>query len=170
MKVQDFCAKLDAALATRQPGPERYDLIAQGLRQAFKLKADEVAILVADPEHEVLRFEWPLKLQKTGTIPASSRDSLAARTWREKKSLVNNRFAATSHAAIFEQVKHDPEATERPLPIQKILSVNLPGASGFNGVLQLSRKGTDANQTGPDFTPNDVAAVEEIVQTLIKYL
>lgn len=171
MKISDFCAKIEAALATRQPGAERYDIISQSLRQVFRLQPDEVAILLADVEQDVLRFEWPAKLQKSGTVPLSSRDSLAARTWREKKIQLNNRFAATYHAAIFEHVKLDPTAASRPLPIQKIISAPIPTESGDvpKGVLQISRKGQEAADVA-DFSAADAATLEEMLKSLAKYL
>lgn len=171
MKISEFCGKLDALLAARPPGAERYEVAIQALRQVFNLLPDEVAILSVDRENEVLRFVWPAKLQKSGTIPISSRDSLAARTFRENKAVANNRFAAVFHASIFEQVKLAPEDKDRPQPIQKILSAPLPGADAAPiGVIQLSRKGLDSNAVGPDFTREDLASLIEISKVLGKYL
>ena len=171
MNISEFCGKLDGHLAARAPGAERYEVMIPALRQAFNLHPDEIAVLTADRENDVLRFHWPAKLQKSGTIPITSRDSLAARTFRENKAVANNRFAAIYHASIFEQVKLAPEATERPQPIQKILSVPLPGSDGAPiGVIQLSRKGADINAVGPDFTREDLAALIEISKVLGKYL
>ena len=171
MNISEFCGKLDAHLAARQQRTERYDIAIKSLRQTFNLQSDEIAILFVDHENDILRFYWPLKLQKTGTIPISSRDSLAARTFRENKASANNRFAAIYHASIFEQVKLAPEATERPQPIQKILSAPLTDSAGTPiGVIQLSRKGADSNTAGPDFTREDLAALIEISKILGKHL
>lgn len=171
MKISEFCEKLDLLLASRPQGVERYEVATQALQQAFHLRADEVAILLVDREKEILRFFWPAKLQKSGTIPISSRDSLAARTFRENKAVANNRFASIYHASIFEQVKLDPGATERPQPIQKILSAPLPGADGIPfGVIQISRKGPDSNAVGADFSRDDLAALVELTKILGKHL
>lgn len=171
MNISDYCAKLDALLTARAELKDRIDLVAQALRQAFSLQADEVAIFTADRSDDVLRFIWPVKLQKSGTIPISSRDSLAARTFRENKAVANNRFAAVYHASIFEHIKQDPAATERPQPIQKILSVPYCGQDGTPvGVIQLSRKGSDANAAGPDFSRDDLALTGEIAKTIGKHL
>lgn len=171
MKISEFCGKLDALLASRPQGAERYEVAIQALRQVFNLLPDEIAILSVDRENEVLRFVWPAKLQKSGTIPISSRDSLAARTFRENKAVANNRFAAIFHASIFEQVKLAPEVKERPQPIQKILSAPLPATDGTpTGVIQISRKGSDSNAVGPDFTREDLASLIEISKVLGKHL
>lgn len=171
MKINELCSKLETLLVARAPGAERYEVTISALRQIFNLQGDEVAILAADRKNEVLRFIWPAKLQKSGTIPISSRDSLAARTFREDKAVANNRFAAIYHASIFEQVKLDPETKERPQPIQKILSAPLHDADGEpTGVIQLSRKGSDSNSVGPDFTREDLAALIEISKVLDKHL
>lgn len=171
MNISEFCIKLDAHLAARQQKSERYDVAIQALRQVFNLQPDEIAVLFADLENDVLRFSWPLKLQKSGTIPISSRDSLAARTFRENKASANNRFAAIYHASIFEQVKLAPEAKERPKPIQKILSAPLHGTDDTPiGAIQLSRKGVDGDAAGPDFSREDLAALIEISKVLGKHL
>lgn len=171
MNISEFCGKLDSHLAARTPGAERYEVAIAALRQVFNLQPDEIAVLAVDRENDVLRFKWPIKLQKSGTIPISSRESLAARTFHENKAVANNRFADIYHASIFEQVKLAPEATERPQPIQKILSAPLPGSDGApNGVIQLSRKGADSNAAGPNFTREDLAVLIEISKVLGKYL
>jgi hypothetical protein len=171
MNISEFCDKLDSHLAARASGAERYEVAIKALRQAFNLQPDEVAVLSADIENGVLRFNWPLKLQKSGTVPISSRNSLAARTYRDNKAVANNRFAEIYHASIFEQIKLAPEATEQPLPIQKILSAPLPGSDGApTGVIQLSRKGADSNAAGPDFTREDLATLVEFSKILGKHL
>jgi hypothetical protein len=171
MNISEFCSKLDAHLAARPHGAERYQIAIKALRQVFHLQSDEIAILSADLENAVLRFVWPVKLQKSGTIPISSLDSLAARTFRENKAAANNRFAASSHASIFEQIKLAPGEKERPKPIQKILSAPLHGSDDTpTGVLQLSRKGLDSDTAGPDFSREELAALIEISKILGKHL
>lgn len=170
MKIVEFCTKLDTLLATRATLPEKLDSIVSALRQALRLQADEVALLTIDAEAETLCFLWPAKLAKSGFIPLSSRDSLAARTLRENKVFVNNRFSATFHASVFEQVKLDPTAEGRPLPIQKILSVPIPGESAPKGVLQLSRKAAEPAQAGDDFSKEDMAALTEIALVIARHI
>lgn len=170
MKIAEFCDKLEKVLATKQPGAERMQTVAQALQQAFRLQSDEVAVLVADREADILRFAWPAKLAQSGSIPFSSRDALAVKTLRENKAFANNRFASTYHASVFEQIKHDPKAAERPQPIQKILSVPLPGADEALGVVQISRKAPAPADAGADFSPEDVAAMGEIAKVIVKYL
>ncbi|HBT83124.1 MAG TPA: hypothetical protein DEB35_06765 [Desulfuromonas sp.] len=170
MKIAEFCAKLDALLTTRATQPEKLDAIVSALRQALKLQPDEVALLTVDVAAETLVFLWPAKLAKSGFIPLSSHDSLAARTLRENKVFVNNRFSATFHASVFEQVKLDPAAEGRPLPIQKIISVPIPGETAPKGVLQLSRKATEPGQAGDDFSKEDMAALTEVAQIIAKHI
>jgi len=170
VKIADFCTKLDTLLASRATLPEKLDAIVSALRQALRLQPDEVALLTVDTEAEALRFLIPAKLGKSGYIPLSSRDALAARTLRENKVFVNNRFAASSHASVFEQVKLDPTLEGRPLPIQKIISVPIPGETTPKGVLQLSRKAAEPGQAGDDFSKDDMAALTEIAQIITKHI
>jgi hypothetical protein len=45
---------------------------------------------------------------------------------------------------------------EIPSPIQKIISVPMKERSGFQGVVQICRKGTYESLSIPDFTVNDL--------------
>lgn len=169
MKIAEYCAKLDLVLQGKATAAERLQTSAQALQQAFKLQSDEVAILVVDRDADVLRFVWPARLQQSGFIPLSSRDALAVKTVRENRPFVNNRFASTYHASVFEQVKLDPKAESRPLPIQKILSVPLPDGDAPRGVIQLSRKAATVAEAGSDFSQEDVNALSEIAKVLVAH-
>jgi hypothetical protein len=170
MKLDEYCSSLDLRLAACPPGGERLKLAAEAVRQAFRVRADEVAIFSLDETQEVLRFLWPERLQPSGLLPLTSRDSLAARTAREKRSFVNNRFADSRHAAIFEQVRLEPQEKERPRPIQKIMSVPLLHEERVRGVVQVSRKGADAAGAGADFTQTELAALAEIARIIARHL
>ena len=170
MKIAEFCTKLDSILQGKTNPAERLLTVAQALQQVFKLQGDEVAILLTDQDADVLRFVWPEKLQHSGFIPLSSRDALAVKTVREGKAFVNNRFASTYHASVFEQVKLDPKAETRPLPIQKILSVPIAHEDQPRGVIQLSRKAPSLNEAGKDFSQDDVVAMTEIARVIGKQI
>lgn len=169
MKISEFCRHLDARLAAL-PSEERLAAVDAALRKAFRLREGEVAILSLDPEREVLAFLWPKKLQRSGLVPLSSPTSLAARTARENQTFVHNRFASAPHASIFERVDLDKAASGASAPIQKILSAPLPGEGYVKGVVQLSRKGTDAAAAGADFSQVERAALVEIAQVLARHL
>ena len=170
MKLDDFCQKLSVQLAARDDREERIKLAVQALHRAFRVKPDEVAIFTLDPQAEVLAFLWPTRLQKTGFIPLTSHDSLAARSARENKGFVNNRFASVHHTSIFEHVRLDQEKQGAPLPIQKILSAPLEIDGRVLGVLQISRKGASAPQSGEDFSKTDLAALTDIAAVLARHL
>ncbi|PLX97136.1 MAG: hypothetical protein C0621_00405 [Desulfuromonas sp.] len=169
MKVDDFCRKLDEHLTTRASAPERYEVAASALCQAFRLKADEVALFTVDSEADVLRFVWPTKLTGTGTIPLSGKDSLAIRTLTEKKAIVNNRFSNTYHASIFEHIKTCPEGNA-PNPIQRIISAPLGQGEEMHGVVQISRRGPSSNEAGNDFTKDELAALTAITTVLSRHI
>ena len=168
MKIDEFCSKLDGFLAARPEG-ERVGAMAKALAQAFHLQPGEVALLRINPTLESLAFVWPEALKKSGTIPLSARDSLAARTAREKKAFINNRFAAARHASIFEAIAVESGSGDRPLPIQKILSVPLVHGEDARGVVQLSRKGASPQEAGGDFSKNDLVALTRAAEVLAGY-
>jgi GAF domain-containing protein len=166
VKVRDFCIQLETRLAAIPSPEKRMEAAMSFVAQAFRVKPDEVAVLSLDPERELLCFLWPVKLQNSGVLPLSSNNSLAARTIRENKPYLDNRFASAHHAFIFEKVRLDVTDKKSPLPIQKIISVPIPGNGYTKGVIQVSRKGEDPVRAGEDFTKNDVAILVEISRVI----
>lgn len=164
MGISDYCKKLDSHLAKIEAIDERIKAAAEIMSKAFKVTDSEVAIFLLDHEKDLIHFHWPLKLKKIGFVPLSSHDSLAAKTARENKSFLNNRFSSVHHASIFEKVRLE-EGDEKPLPIQKIMSVPIPGDERGKGVVQVSRKGATEEGT-KNFEKSDLANLAEIAKTL----
>jgi len=166
MDIAKYCEKVDQHLSAIADTDRRLEVTADILSQAFRVGTDEVAIFVLDPEKDILHFMWPRKLKTIGFLPLSSIDSLAARTVRDNKSFINNRFASVHHASIFERVRLD---SDKPLPIQKIISVPIPGAERLHGAIQISRKGENPDEI-IDFTPYDLDNLTRIAVTLARHL
>ncbi len=168
MDINEYCKKIDSHLAGITDTDQRLEVTAKILSQAFRVGTDEVAIFVLDGEKDLLHFMWPRKLKTIGFLPLSSLDSLAARTVRENKPFINNRFASVHHASIFERVRLEG-AEEKPQPIQKIISVPIPGKERLHGAIQISRKGEIADTT-VDFTKYDLDNLAKIAITLARHL
>ncbi len=156
--------ELSRRIAAVPAGKERLGAMARALAQFFRVQPGDIGIFSFDTELQLIRFVWPLKLQASGFLPISSPDSLAAKTLRENKAYLNNRFASTIHPSIFEKIKLDKEAEGAPAPIQKIISVPLQTGGVKNGVIQICRKGPNANDAGADFSKEDLAALVEIAK------
>lgn len=170
MKISDFVKQLDAQLAERPSGGPRVELAAQALCKAFGVKPDEVAIFSFDPQMQVVKFAWPEQLQASGFIPLSSPDSLVARTIREQRAYLNNRFSAVQHTSIFEHFRIDKSEETPPKPIQKIISAPLKHEESLTGAVQISRKGPTPSESGTDFSKNDLAVLVEIAKALSRHL
>jgi len=170
MNIDQFCAHLETRLAPLSSGRERLQLAAEALRQAFRVKGDEVAIFSLDPQEEMICFLWPEKLRSSGLIPLATRDSLAARTIRENRAFVDNRFATTHHTSFFELFRLGPGSDAKPQPIQKILSAPLPGNGWIKGAVQISRKGTDPEAAGADFSRSELQALVEIARVVARHI
>ena len=164
MGISDYCNKLDGHLSEIKSVDERIKKTAQILSKAFNVALDEVAIFLLDHEKDLIYFHWPLKLKKMGFVPLSSHDSLAAKTAREDKSFLNNRFSSVHHASIFEKIKLE-DGDEKPQPIQKIMSVPIPGEDRSKGVVQVCRKGLSEEGT-KSFAQGDLDNLSEIAKTL----
>lgn len=170
MKIEDYCRNFEQQLSVLENSAARIECAAQLLNKAFKVQAHEVAIFSFDPQKELFYFVWPGKLRATGFVPLSTTDSLLARTGREKKAMINNYFARTSHASVFECVKLDEDPTSALDPIQKIMSVPLLDKGQLKGVIQISRKGANLSAAGSDFTQTELDALIAIGQSLVKFL
>ena len=164
MGITEYCKKLDDHLSRIEDVEARVKAIAEILSKAFKVSENEVAVFLLDPKKDIIHFHWPLKLKKIGFVPLSSHDSLAAKTARENKSFINNRFSSVHHASIFEKVKLEAGESKTE-PIQKIMSVPIPGDERGKGVIQVSKKGP-SEEAVSNFEQTDLDNLTEIAKTL----
>ncbi|HVO58895.1 MAG TPA: GAF domain-containing protein [Dongiaceae bacterium] len=139
--------------------------IAEKIAKSFDVRPEEVGILAVSGKWRHLYFLAPVALRHVGFVPLSSTTALAARTAREAKAEIENKFAATRHASVFEGVKAD---TLSSTAIQKILSTPILNAGKVVGVLQISRKAPTPAEAGPDFTSEDLRRASAICRPLGK--
>ena len=169
MDYREFCQTLNALLEGRNLRADGAETAINAIALGVGVSAGEIALLLADDRAHVLNFFWPRSLQNAGSVPFSSKESLAARTYRERVGTLNNRFAATRHASIFEALPLK-EQGGKALPIQKIVSVPLLRNDICLGVLQVCRKAADAKDAGPDFSQADLRGLAQVAQVLARHL
>ena len=133
---------------------------------AFGAKTDEVAILFLTSDSRHLRFVAPRKFAELGTIPVTKRDSIAVNIFGRKTGEAMNNVPMVKHVAFFESVK----LRDRPVPIQKMVTVPIVLAGEAVGVAQISRKGDNPSEAGPDFTPADVRRAEQFFAAVAPHL
>ena len=144
--------------------------IAERIAKSLGVKPDEVAILGVSNRWRHLHFLVPQALKNVGFIPLSSTSALAARTARDSRPDINNNFPAARHATVFEGVKAAAVSGES---IQKIISAPILCETKVVGVMQVSRKGNNATEAGPDFTAEDLGRVLALCRPLgklVRYL
>jgi hypothetical protein len=130
----------------------------------FGVRTHEVAILGFTPDERALRFLAPDNLRQVGRIPLSSISSLAVRTARDRRPEVVNHFSMVPHASVFEGV---PITLDQPgEPIQKIMSAPITLGTRVVGVLQVSRKASEATAAGPDFTQAQLRELSVVCDAL----
>ena len=156
---------LGAMTAQKDKVPDRKELlldmsqrVVKMVAAAFSCKADEVAILVLTSDGKHLRFLAPRKFTDLGTIPITKRDSIAVTVFGKKAGEAMNNVPLVKHVSFFESVK----LRDRPVPIQKMITVPILFRGQPLGVAQISRKGETPAEAGPDFTPADVRKAQEI--------
>jgi hypothetical protein len=148
--------------------PLAWSSVAERIAKNLGVKVDEVGILGVSTKWRHLYFLAPEALKNVGFIPLSSNSALAARTARESRPEIDNSFANARHATVFEGVK--TVAGEPGEAIQKIMSAPILAADKVVGVIQISRKGSNAATAGPDFTPGDLGKVLALSKPLAKLL
>ena len=132
----------------------------------FGTKPDEVAILMATADGKHLRFAAPRKFADLGTIPMTKRDSIAVNILAKKSGEAMNNVPMVKHVSFFESIK----LRDRVAPIQKMITVPILHDGDAVGVAQISRKGENPLEAGPDFTAADVKRAEQIFAAVAPYL
>jgi hypothetical protein len=132
----------------------------------FGTKADEVAILIVTADGNHLRFAAPRKFADLGTIPMTKRDSIAVSILAKKSGEAMNNVPMVKHVSFFESIK----LRDRVSPIQKMITVPILHDGNPVGVAQISRKGENPSDAGPDFTPADVKRAEQLFSAVAPYL
>ena len=142
------------------------DLVARAAAEAFGRQDDEIGILVAGSDGKYLRFVAPRKLCDLGTIPTTKRDSIAVAVFTRKTGEANNNVPLVRHVAFFESVR----VGEKVKPIMKMVTVPILHEGTVVGVAQVSKKGDNLSEAGPDFTAADVRKVGEFFASKAGFL
>jgi hypothetical protein len=161
--------RLASAVDSQKSGEQEISLpaVAERIAKALDVRAEEVAILAVSAKWRHLFFLAPQALKNVGFIPLSSPSALAARTARENRAELDNRFHDTRHASVFEGIKAETLSTDS---IQKIVSAPIVFGEKVIGVLQVSRKGTSPSAAGPDFSSDDVSKIAAVCRPLGKLI
>ena len=133
---------------------------------AFNAKSDEVAILILTSDGKHLRFAAPRRFTELGTIPVTKRDSIAVNVLARKLGEAMNNVPLVKHVSFFETIK----LRDRVVPIQKMITVPILHNGQAVGVAQISRKGENPAEAGPDFTASDVKRAQDLFQAVAPYL
>jgi hypothetical protein len=157
------------ALGTESEGAPGISLsaVAEKIAKNLGVKHDEIAILAVSNRWRHLHFLVPEGLKNVGFVPLSSNSALAARTARESRPEIENNFASTRHATVFESVKFASDAAGA---IQKMISAPILLDGKVIGVIQVSRKGANPHSAGPDFTAQDLGNILALCKPLGKML
>ena len=162
--------RIAGALETDDAGTSQLSLpsIAKKIAQIIGVRSDEVAILAVSRRWKHLHFLVPEALTNVGFVPLSSTSALAAKTVRESRPEIDNNFSAARHAAVFENVKLGQDTPAET--IQKIISAPLLLDGKVIGVIQISRKGANPANAGPDFTAEHLGNLLALCKPLAKFV
>jgi len=171
--MQELHEILTAMAAQKNKVADRHELlldmadrVVKTVSQAFACKQDEVAILLVSADGRHLRFAAPRRFADLGSIPLTKRDSIAVGVLTRRSGEVINNVPMVKHVSFFESIK----LRDKPVPIQKMVSVPILLRGQAVGVAEVSRKGDTAKEAGPDFTPADLRRAQEIFDGVAPYL
>jgi hypothetical protein len=142
------------------------DRIVKTVSQQFSCKQDEVAILLLSSDGKHLRFVAPRPFAELGSIPLTKRDSIAVGVFARKAGEVTNNVPMVKHVSFFETIK----LRDKIVPIQKMVTTPIFFKGQAIGIVQVSRKGENSRDAGPDFTATDMKRVQEIFEGVAPYL
>jgi hypothetical protein len=142
------------------------DRIVKTVSQQFSCKQDEVAILLLSSDGKHLRFVAPRPFAELGSIPLTKRDSIAVGVFARRTGEVTNNVPMVKHVSFFETIK----LRDKIVPIQKMVTTPILYRGQPIGIVQVSRKGENSREAGPDFTAADLRQVQEIFDGIAPYL
>jgi hypothetical protein len=142
------------------------DRIVKTVSQQFSCKQDEVAILLLSSDGKHLRFVAPRPFAELGTIPLTKRDSIAVGVFARRTGEVTNNVPMVKHVSFFETIK----LRDKILPIQKMVTTPIFLKGQPIGIVQVSRKGENSREAGPDFTSVDLSRAQELFEGIAPYL
>jgi hypothetical protein len=145
--------------------PRALALVVSHLAGTFKITEVDVAILVRTSDGQRLKFEHPAMLAKGVNVFPVSTSSMAGEVARNSRGMVDNAFAATKHLGFYERI-YD----KKPTTIQKMMAAPLRKDRASYGVVEVSRKGENAADAGPDFTGLDLVSLNAICDAAAPYL
>lgn len=160
MQIKALCEKLEKFLAGRSAEEEKLVASVEALTRIFGVQKDEIAVFALDPVEAEFRFQWPVEMRNSGTIPYSADRSLVATTAKERRGIINNSFASTPHLFVFEKTSQ----------IQKIMSVPMLRGAELRGVIQVCRKGTGDEVGLKGFTQPELDALSALAGVIAAQL
>jgi hypothetical protein len=140
------------------------DLICAEVARFFRVKLTEVALLRL--EGNWLSFLSPTALRKIGGIHRTS-CAVAAHTAQTGKAELFNNFTQVPHLSVYELIVLD--WAKYPAPIQKLMSAPVFTPEGQTwGVIQVSRKASELQFAGSDFTAADLENLQLVAAVIGK--
>jgi hypothetical protein len=129
----------------------------------FMLNDWEVAILLADAEQAVLSFACPEYLVNSGMIPISATESFYSAIFRSGNPILLNNIQQQKHFSIFEAIRTPDDKIK---PIWKMMGSIIKTQSEKIGVIEVSRRATNPDEAGEDFTDADLLFLQNSITKL----
>lgn len=139
---------------------EASEIIAKEIAKVMDLNDDEVSIQLLSPDEGSLRFLYPRALYNSGSTFPVSTQSVAGSALTLHKVKLHNNMGEIRNLSFFERIK---TGENRPMPIQKMMTIPVVYKKKKLGVIQICRKGADLESCGPDFENLDVQRIRDLI-------
>lgn len=141
--------------------------IARFYIENLELHGNEVAILLTNKDKSVLSFAFPDYLINAGIIPVSSPDAFASQIYKLGRGFIENNFNQVKHLHLFEFIRH---SEHKPLPIWKMMGAVIRVGDDKIGVIEISRKGASLQESGDDFTQENLEMLIHTMEMLAPFI
>jgi hypothetical protein len=141
--------------------------IANHIAAAFNVSKSEVAVLLKTVDEQALKFAYPPALAAGANVIPLKVWSFAGNVSKTATGALNNAFTEKRHLHFYENIKIEGRKSG---PIHKIIAAPLTSGGAVFGVVEVSRKGSNAAEAGPDFGLPDLAILSEVLNCVAPYM
>ena len=163
--IVDFCRNLQVKISAAVP-ETRLNILADEIALFFDVVGHDVGIFKLDRGSHNALFAWPPnRTNQEIKVPLNFyKSSFVSTTAKNGHGSIDNNFSSSPHLHVFEHILTDKEQC---IPIQKVMTAPGRNEGKICWIIQVTRKGKTLADSGPDFTSEQLKALEIISQFVV---
>jgi transcriptional regulator with GAF, ATPase, and Fis domain len=136
------------------------------LSEAFCVYQDEIALIMKDRDN-FSSFVLPINFLNKGNSFPVSKATVTKDVFEKGRPVMSNNASKVYRLSFYEMAK---ATAKKPVPIQKFISVPLKHENSVFAVLWISRRGSNLQEAGKDFTETDISNTEHLMSIIEPFL